>query len=119
MSKIDELREKLGEDTKDLKLNLSTILRGDKLAQNEAYGCALCVAYLLKSRLLVEALLADSQEILDDSERSDAKAAAAIMAMNTIYYRSRHMIGKEFYEQQRPGLRMNRMMKTCIGSCSV
>lgn len=111
MSKIDELREKLGEDTKDMKLNLSTVLRGDKLAQNEAWGCALSSAYLLKCRPLVAALLADSAEILSDEERSDAKAAAAIMGMNTVYYRARHMLGKEFYEQQRAGLRMNRMMK--------
>ena len=111
MSKIDEMRDTLGDDTKDLKLNLSTVLRGDKLSQNEAWGCALCVAYLLKDKQLIDALISDSQEILSDEERSDAKAAASIMAMNTIYYRSRHMIGKEFYEQQRPGLRMNRMMK--------
>lgn len=111
MSKIDELRDSLGEDTKDMKLNLSTVLRGDKLSQNEAWGCALSAAYQLKCRPLVEALVADSQDILSDEERSDAKAVAAIMGMNTVYYRARHMIGKEFYEQQRAGLRMNRMMK--------
>ncbi|MEE2642429.1 MAG: carboxymuconolactone decarboxylase family protein [Planctomycetota bacterium] len=111
MSQVDSLREQLGDSTKDMKLNLSTVLRGDKLAQNEAWGCALSAAYFVRHRDLVAALLADSAEILCDGEREDAKAAAAIMGMNTIYYRSRHMIGKEFYEQQRAGLRMNRMMK--------
>lgn len=111
MSNVDALRETLGEDTKDMKLNLSSVLRGDKLSQNEAWGCALSAAYLLKDSSLVKAILADSADTLDDAERSDAKAAATIMGMNTVYYRSRHMIGKDFYEQQRAGLRMNRMMK--------
>lgn len=111
MSQIDLLREKLSDTNKDMKLNLSAVLRGDKLSQNEAWGCALCAAYFLRSRELVEALLADSPEVLSDGERDDAKAAASLMAMNTIYYRSRHMLGKEFYEQQRPQLRMNRIMK--------
>jgi alkyl hydroperoxide reductase subunit D len=31
------------------------------------------------------------------------------MAMNNVYYRFRHMIGKESYSTKRPGLRMNRM----------
>lgn len=111
MSEVDQLREKLGDATKDMKLNLSTLLRGDKLAENEAWGCALAAAYFLRHAELVQAFVADSSEILSDAEREDAKAAAAIMGMNTIYYRSRHMIQKDFYEQQRAGLRMNRMMK--------
>jgi alkyl hydroperoxide reductase subunit D len=111
MSQIDQLRETLSEATKDMKLNLSSLLRGDKLSQNEAWGCALSAAYFVQSRSLVNALINDSTEILSEGEREDAKAAAAIMGMNTIYYRSRHMIGHDFYQQQRAGLRMTRMMK--------
>ena len=43
--------------------------------------------------------------------REDAKAAAAIMAMNTVYYRFRHMVGKESYSKMPAGLRMNRMSR--------
>ncbi len=111
MSEVDILREKLSDATKDMKLNLSSLLRGDKLSEAQAWGCALSAAYFVRHATLVRALIADSAEILSDDEREDAKAAAAIMGMNTIYYRSRHMIGKDFYEQQRAGLRMNRMMK--------
>ena len=31
------------------------------------------------------------------------------MAMNTVYYRFRHMVGKESYSKMPAGLRMNRM----------
>jgi alkyl hydroperoxide reductase subunit D len=42
---------------------------------------------------------------------SDATAAAGLMAMNTVYYRFRHMIGKEAYASRPPRLRMQRMAK--------
>ncbi len=42
---------------------------------------------------------------------ADAKAAAAIMAMNTVYYRFRHMIGKESYQHRQAALRMSRMIR--------
>ena len=48
---------------------------------------------------------------VDDDTIDDAKAAAALMAMNTVYYRFRHMVGKPGYGQKPARLRMNRMMK--------
>ncbi|HYO73244.1 MAG TPA: carboxymuconolactone decarboxylase family protein, partial [Archangium sp.] len=41
----------------------------------------------------------------------DARAAASLMAMNNVYYRFRHMVGKESYSTKRAGLRMNRLMQ--------
>jgi alkyl hydroperoxide reductase subunit D len=38
-------------------------------------------------------------------------AAAALMAMNNVYYRFRHFIGKETYSQKPARLRMNRLAK--------
>ena len=39
----------------------------------------------------------------------DARAAAALMAMNNVYYRFRHTVGKPAYGEMRAGLRMNRL----------
>jgi alkyl hydroperoxide reductase subunit D len=41
----------------------------------------------------------------------DAMAAAALMAMNNIYYRFRHLVGKPGYSERSPRLRMNRIAK--------
>lgn len=41
----------------------------------------------------------------------DARAAAALMAMNNVYYRFRHMVGKPVYGEKPAGLRMNRLMQ--------
>jgi alkyl hydroperoxide reductase subunit D len=38
-------------------------------------------------------------------------AAAALMAMNNVYYRFRHMVGKPVYGEKPAGLRMNRIMQ--------
>ena len=41
----------------------------------------------------------------------DAIAAAALMGMNNVYYRFRHMIGKPSYGDRPARLRMNRLVQ--------
>ncbi|NNF06406.1 MAG: alkyl hydroperoxide reductase, partial [Candidatus Eisenbacteria bacterium] len=41
----------------------------------------------------------------------DALAAATLMGMNNVYYRFRHMVGKDAYSKKPARLRMNRMAK--------
>ena len=41
----------------------------------------------------------------------DARAAAALIAMNNVYYRFRHMVGKSVYGEKPAGLRMNPMLQ--------
>ena len=46
---------------------------------------------------------------LPDAVLEDAKAAAILMGMNNIYYRFRHLVGKEEYSQTPARLRMMRL----------
>ena len=48
---------------------------------------------------------------MDAAVIDDALAAAALMAMNNVYYRFRHLVGKEVYSEKPARLRMNRMVK--------
>ena len=48
---------------------------------------------------------------VDEAVIDDARAAAAIMGMNNIFYRGRHLIGKESYQKKPARLRMNRIAK--------
>jgi AhpD family alkylhydroperoxidase len=41
----------------------------------------------------------------------DARAAAALMAMNNVYYRFRHMVAKAIDVEKPAGLRMNRLAR--------
>jgi len=105
---LDALRETLPEEFKDTKLNLSSVLSGENLTAAQAWGIALAAARALESDLA--AGLGETATAVI----SDATAAAGLMAMNTVYYRFRHMIGhagKESYAARPPRLRMQRIAK--------
>lgn len=111
MENLEKLRGALSEATKDMRLNLSSVLSGDGLTEQQRWTVGLCAAFFLRCRALSDALIADASERLDAPHIEDAKAAAAIMAMNTVYYRSKHQINLPAYESMRASLRMNRMVK--------
>lgn len=111
MEELEQLRQQLSDATKDMRLNLSNILSGDGLDDAQRYTTALCCAYFLRNNSLASALVAEGVDILSKDHLEDAKAAASIMAMNTVYYRTKHMIEKPEYDNLRAGLRMNRMVR--------
>ncbi|AMV36485.1 carboxymuconolactone decarboxylase family protein [Planctomyces sp. SH-PL62] len=111
MRSLDDLKSSLGDDTKDLRLNLGNVLDTGDLEPGERWATALASAYFLRAGELVAALTAAGAPHLTPAAIADARAAAAIMGMNTVYYRFRHMIGKPSYSQRQAGLRMSRMGK--------
>ena len=111
---LDALRETLPDDLKDIRLNLSSVLTGENLQPAQALGIALAAARFVRAKSLATALESDIRGGLSDAAApviSDAVAAAGLMAMNTVYYRFRHMLGKESYEARPPRLRMSRMIQ--------
>ena len=109
---VDALRDTLPDDFKDTRLNLSSVLAGENLQPSQALGTALAAARFARAGKLAAALESDIRAGLGDAAAaviSDATAAAGLMAMNTVYYRFRHMLGKESYEARPPRLRMTRM----------
>lgn len=111
MPTLDELKASLVDDTKDLRMNLGTVLGGGALDPKQRYTVALASALFLNDADLAEAIADDGREHLDDAAIADARASASIMAMNTVYYRFRHMVGKDSYQHRPAGLRMGRMAK--------
>ena len=109
---VDTLRDSLPDDLKDIRLNLSSVLAGEHLQPAQALGVALSAARFIRAEKLAKSLATDIETSLGESAAgvlADAEAAAGIMAMNTVYYRFRHMIGKESYSARPARLRMNRM----------
>jgi alkyl hydroperoxide reductase subunit D len=109
---LDALRDRLPDDFKDTRLNLGSVLAGENLQPTQALGVALAAARFVRSEPLATAVEADIRAGLGAAAEgvvSDAVAAAGLMAMNTVYYRFRHMLGKESYEARSPRLRMSRM----------
>lgn len=107
---VEALRERLPDFAKDIRLNLSSVLKEDPasgLTPKQIYGVALASAYATKHRDVVDAIVADSASILSAEETNAAKAAATIMGMNNIYYRFTHLAHDAELSKLPVGLRMN------------
>ena len=104
---LEQLRESLPEYAKDLKLNLSSVLRQPELSARQTWGTALACAAACGNDELLDAVAAAAREQLDETAFNAALAAAATMGMNNIYYRFLHLASNEKYKTMRAGLRMN------------
>ena len=111
MASLEVVRGELADAHKDTRLNLSSVLESSSLTPEQRWGVAVACAYASRNDRLKEAVLEEAKKALPNPEPvlEDARAAASLMGMNNVYYRFRHMVGKESYSTKRPGLRMNRM----------
>lgn len=109
MEHTKNLIASLPEAAKDLKLNLQSVLSDSSLSDTQRWSVALACAYASRNPALQDAISADAVSVLDENAIDDAKAAAALMAMNNVFYRFRHMIGKASYGAMPAKLRMNRI----------
>ncbi len=115
MHSLENLRSRLPDAARDIKLNLQTVLQTTALSRAEAWGTALTSAATARSAALQAAIVAEARHELGHEAAEpvvqDALAAAALMAMNNVYYRFRHLIEKPVYADKPARLRMNRLGK--------
>ncbi len=111
MSALDDLRDAIPEAARDLKLNLDAVLTESSLSPAQRWGVAVASAVASRNASLRDAVLADSRAQVDGAVIDDGIAAAALMAMNNVYYRFRHYMGRETYSRMPARLRMNRLAK--------
>ncbi len=109
MPRLDALRDALPDHARDTRLNLPAVLgEGTSLSPAQRWGVAVAVAAGLRDKALTDALAADALEAgVTEATLADAYSAASIMAMNNVYYRFRHLVGKPSYREKPPRLRMN------------
>ena len=107
MNQIEKIRERLPEAAKDIRLNLQTVFQSTALTPAQLWGVAAASSIATRNQELARAVLADAASQADSNVVEDAKAAAALMAMNNVYYRFRHMVGKESYSRKPARPRMN------------
>lgn len=97
---------------RDLWLNLQATLLGESaLTPRQAYTIAVGSALSAPSPALARTLAA----LAPPEAVDDGRAAAALMAMNNVYYRFRHVVGKESYQRKPARLRMNRIASPATG----
>jgi lipoyl-dependent peroxiredoxin subunit D len=108
---LEQLRAAIPDAAKDIRLNLQAVLRGGSLSEPQRWGVAAAAAVAARHPRLREAVLAAASTAAGAAVVEDARAGASLMAMNNVYYRFRHMVGKPIYGEKPAGLRMNRLMQ--------
>ena len=98
---IDALCDQLPAYAKDLSSNLSAMALETTLNDAQKWGCMLACAYAVGQPDVIQAI--ESAADLSDEAKTGAKAAAAIMAMNNVYYRALHLMKNPEYRPCRRG----------------
>ncbi len=92
---------------KDLRLNVSSLLSDQTLGDQRKYGLLLACAHGTGYKPIVNAAEAECEGKLSPEAANAARAAAAIMAMNNVYYRFVHLASDPEYGTLPAKLRMN------------
>lgn len=101
-----DIKAALPDYARDLKLNLSSILAEETLSPQQLYGTLVATALASRNRRLIQAAVAEAAGTLSAEAMRAAKAAAAIMGMNNVYYRFVHLASAEDYRTMPARLRM-------------
>jgi alkyl hydroperoxide reductase subunit D len=105
---IDALRELLPAYAKDLSLNLSSLAAETALNDQQKWGVFVASAYAVGQPDVVRQINRSAESAgLTNEALTAARAAAAIMGMNNVYYRSLHLLSNHEYRTLPARLRMN------------
>ena len=102
---------------KDLKINTRNALNNTQyISRKEALLLALAVAVNEKSELLQESFTSLAKEAgATEAEVAEMIACTSLMNTNNVFYRFRHFMQKDFYNNQSAGIKMSIMMNPVTG----
>jgi alkyl hydroperoxide reductase subunit D len=104
------IRDAIPDYARDLKLNLGSVLTVEGapgLNERQIWAVALASAIAARNTAFTRAIEEAAAEHLDAAHLQGARAAAAIMGMNNIYYRFLHLVEDTEYQSMPARLRMN------------
>ena len=101
---------------RDLKINVNNALSAETLTKKEAYLLAYAVAANEKSEMLQKAFQQLSvQEGSSDKELAEVLSCMSLLNANNVYYRFRHFMHDDFYNNAQAGIRMSIMANPILG----
>lgn len=106
---LDTVKEALPAYARDIRLNLGALAGGSPLDDQQLWGAIVTAALTSPPSGAAAALVAEAQSHLSAEAFDAAKAATAIMAMNNVYYRAKHLLadaGVAGYDEIPARLRM-------------
>ncbi|HEY2132561.1 MAG TPA: carboxymuconolactone decarboxylase family protein [Acetobacteraceae bacterium] len=93
---IETLKNALPDYAKDLKLNLGSLATEIALTPQQRAGTFIASALASRNAEVARAVTAEFGPQLSAEALGAAKAAAAIMGMNNVYYRFTHLVGGDY-----------------------
>jgi lipoyl-dependent peroxiredoxin subunit D len=109
-TKLDAIRDSIPDYARDLKLNLGSVLTtagAPGLSEQQIWSVAVASAIASRNTEFTRAIEAAAATKLDAAYLQAARAAAAIMGMNNVYYRFLHLVEDTEYSTLPARLRMN------------
>lgn len=102
---------------KDLKINVGNVLNNTQyLNRKEALLLALAVAVNEKFDVLKDSFTGLATDAgATETEIAEVIACTSLMNVNNIFYRFRHFMQKDFYNNQPAGIKMGIMMNPVLG----
>ena len=104
---LKQFAETLPDYAKDIRLNLGSILSDQLMQEERKLSLLLACAHGSGHKPLVDAAEAEAAGRLSDVQANAARGAAAVMAMNNVYYRFVHLVANPEYGKMPARLRMN------------
>ena len=104
---LKQFAETLPDYAKDIRLNLGSILSDQLMPAERKLALLLSCAHGSGYKPLVDAAEAEAAGKLSDVQANAARGAAAVMAMNNVYYRFVHLVANPEYGTMPARLRMN------------
>lgn len=108
---IETLKSRLPDYAKDLRLNLSSLATEAALTEQQRAGAFIASAIASRNPEVIAEITAEFGPKLSAEALDAAKTAAAIMAMNNVYYRFVHLASAPDYKTLPAKLRMNALAK--------
>jgi alkyl hydroperoxide reductase subunit D len=104
---IETIKSAIPDYAKDIKLNLSSLSNDETLNEQQLWGTFLASALAGRNEFIISQIDMEAKSKLSDQAYQGAKAAAAIMGMNNVYYRFVHLSSNKEYQAMQAKLRMN------------
>ena len=102
---------------RDIATNLTVLAQETVLADQAKWGCFVASAHAVGEPSTIRAIEAAAQAAGLSPEAFDAaRTAAAIMAMNNVYFRALHLMTAPDYRDLPSRLRMNRLSRPSVSA---
>jgi alkyl hydroperoxide reductase subunit D len=113
---LDFLEEGKSRYVADLKLNFKNSFESDHLSKKEVALLGVALSVNAGNRILKQFFKNNaSSEVATEAEIAEAVACASLLSANNVFYRFRHFVNKEKYNEIPARIKMNIMMKPVGG----